>query len=56
MYSSLLIVGKTLTGKILLNFIGVFREIFVVLISDDWFKYFYPVFAMSCYIIIMRVF
>ena len=31
-------------------------SLFVVLISESWMKYFYPVFAMSCYIIIMRLF
>ena len=31
-------------------------SLFVILISDSWMKYFYPIFAMSCYIIIMRVF
>ena len=30
-------------------------SLFVILISDSWMKYFYPIFAMSCYIIIMRL-
>lgn len=53
---SFLIIPFFLPFWIIPLIITLFISLFVVLISDDWFKYFYPVFAMSCYIVIMRVF
>ena len=34
----------------------ILTSLYVILFVDNWTKYFYPAFVMSCFIIVMRIF